>query len=671
MNHTGSPSLRVPGDKSISHRALLLGGIAEGESFLEGLLPGADCQSTAQALRAMGVEVPGLSARGDEIRIRGRGLRGLQSPERVLDCGNSGTTARLLLGLLSGLSIEAVLDGDPSLRSRPMRRVTGPLQSLGARFQEEGEADRLPIRTAGGSVHAGTIRLAIASAQVKSALLLAGLAAGVGITVVEPIRSRDHTERMLRRMGVQVSEGNDPEGGWRVTLEAPVVAALDPLRLRIPGDFSSAAFLLALGLLREAGAGPLRIADVGLNPTRTGLLGVLGRMGARIEVESPKGVDDPAGEPVGTVVAYPSPLRGVEVEGEEIPALIDEIPLIAAIAARAEGTTIIRDAGELRVKESDRISAMVGNLRSVGVDAEELPDGLVVRGSPAPLSGEVSCHHDHRIAMAFGVLGALPGNDIRVDDPEVVSVSFPGFWEVLAGSRVAVADPHPTERAPIVTLDGPAGSGKSTTAREVARRLGFRHLDSGALYRAITWGLMRRGVPESEWGALAPATLQALDLRLDPVPDGFRILLEGEDPGDALRTPEVTRGVSKMAGLPAVRERLLDLQRQVREWGGVVADGRDMGTVVFPDAEVKIFLTASLEERARRRLLQEDRPAGPRETIEEAARIEARDRADRERAVSPLRPAEHAVPLDTSGLTFEEQVDRIVALVRERAPARE
>jgi 3-phosphoshikimate 1-carboxyvinyltransferase len=430
----GGEAVRVPGDKSISHRALLLAALADGESRLEGVLPGEDCRSTAAVLRALGASIPELPEDGSEIRVNGVGREGFRSPGTLLDCGNSGTTARLLLGVLAGLPIEATLSGDPSLRSRPMRRVTEPLSLMGARFREEGAEDRLPLRVFGGRLRPVSYASPVASAQIKSAILLAGITGRVKVTVVEPARSRDHTERMLRRMGARVSAeavegGEGPGAGWRVDAGEPP-SRLRPLDLVVPGDFSSAAFFIALALL--GGAGPeLVIENVGLNPTRTGLLDLFREMGGDIRIENLRESDGDAGEPAGDLRVRPSDLRGGSVGGDRIPLLIDEIPILAVVGARANGTTEIRDAGELRVKESDRIRVLARNLEAIGVRVEELEDGLRIFGGASPLEGEVTTHHDHRIAMGFGVLGALPGHGIRVDDPGAASVSFPGFWDRL------------------------------------------------------------------------------------------------------------------------------------------------------------------------------------------------------------------------------------------------
>lgn len=431
--------MRIPGDKSITHRALLLSAIASGRSTLRGLLAGEDCQSTASVLRALGAKLPEIPEDGSEVVVEGVGLDGLRSPLSVLDCGNSGTTARLLLGILSGLSVSAEVTGDESLRSRPMGRITEPLSEMGASFEEHGEPNRLPLGVMGGRMTSLTYRSPVASGQVKGAILLAGLCGGVDVTVVEPSRSRDHTERILRRMGATVREAVSAEG-WEVSLAAGrrELASLD---LTVPGDFSSAAFLMALGLLR-GGSDPLRIENVGLNPTRTGLLDLFLEMGGRIEVQNLRESDDSSGEPAGDLVVFPSALRGVSVGGSQIPLLIDEIPILAATAALAAGPTLIRDAGELRVKESDRIRALVANLGAIGVRVEEYGDGLRIEGQSKSLSGKISAWKDHRIAMAFGVLGALPGNAVIVDEPDVVDVSFPGFWELIGSHRTSAA-PEP------------------------------------------------------------------------------------------------------------------------------------------------------------------------------------------------------------------------------------
>ncbi len=422
----------VPGDKSITHRALMLSAIAAGESRLEGGLVSLDTASTAACLRALGARIPDL---GDgALRVQGLGLHGLSDPAAALDCGNSGTTARLLLGLLAGAGVRAELTGDTSLRGRPMRRVTRPLEAAGARFVELEREDHLPIRIDASGLLPIEFDAPRASAQVKSALLFAAVTSGVSARLSEPWLSRDHSERMLRAMGAACESYRNQDGRAAVALWPP--ASLAPLDIRVPGDFSSAAFLLARGLL--AGRTDVRVRDVGVNPTRTGFLTVVARMGGVISVEAER---DVAGEPVADLVAVPGGLRGTTVQAEEIPGLIDEVPVIAILAALASGETRIEGAAELRVKESDRLAALAVNLRAVGVHAEELPDGLVIDGRQGPLRGRVEAHGDHRIAMAFGVLADVPGNNIEIDHPEVAAVSFPGFPEALARIRTGAASP--------------------------------------------------------------------------------------------------------------------------------------------------------------------------------------------------------------------------------------
>jgi 3-phosphoshikimate 1-carboxyvinyltransferase len=665
-----SGEVTVPGDKSVTHRALMLAAAARGESRLRGLLPGEDCRSTAAVLRALGSDVPDLPRDGGEVVVRGRGLDAWRTPDRVLDCGNSGTTARLMMGLLAGRPFCATLTGDASLRRRPMRRITDPLARMGATFQEQGEAEgRLPIRVCGGGLAAAEHYSPQASAQVKSALLLAGLSAGVGATVREPLLSRDHTERMLRSLGVPVDIA-EVDGGWRIVLPAHGTP-LPPLDLHVPGDPSSAAFFAALALLADEGE--LRITGVGVNPTRTGIFRVLARMGGFVEMH---GAREEGGEPVADLLVRPARLVATDVGGAEIPSMIDEVPVLAVLAARAEGETRITGASELRVKESDRIAVLVENLRTLGVEAEELPDGMVVRGGDRPLEGEVRTAGDHRIAMAFGVLAALPGNRIRVDHPACADVSFPGFWDLLravadGGMHPRASGPARSPRRPdgiIVAIDGPAGSGKSSTAKAAAAALGYRHLDSGAFYRAITLAALRAGIPAERWPLLSAAELDALGVEGVPADPGFRMTIQGEDVGQAIRAPEVNAHVSQMAAVPAVREWLMGALRDAGARGGLVADGRDIGTVVFPDAELKVFLVCHPQERARRRLLEQGEAELTEDAVRaEAERLEGRDAIDSTRAVAPLARAADATLVDTTGLDFGEQVEAVVRLARERA----
>lgn len=416
----------VPGDKSVTQRALILASVADGESRLRGLLPAADPRSTAGALRALGAGIPAIPGDGSEIRVRGVGLRGLAAPAVPLDLGNSGTGARLLMGVLAAQPFRSVLTGDASLRSRPMRRVTDPLSAMGAVFRWLEEDGRLPLEMGPSRGLRGVeLDLPVASAQVKSALLLAGVMGGVPVLLTEPGPSRDHTERMLAGAGASVLT-HVRDQGRRVELRDPP-ERLRALDMEVPGDPSSAAFPVLAALL-GVGSGEVEVEGVGLNPTRTGFVDLFVRMGGRVEMEV---TGEAGGEPVGTLRARASSLRGIEVGAGEVVRAIDELPAVAVAASRAEGVTRITGAGELRVKETDRISAMVRNLQAVGIQARELPDGLEVVGTDAPLAGDVPSFHDHRIAMVFGVLGAQAGNRIRVQGAEAVEVSFPGFWSLL------------------------------------------------------------------------------------------------------------------------------------------------------------------------------------------------------------------------------------------------
>ena len=404
--------VRVPGDKSITHRALLLAAMARGTSHVGGALTSLDARSSARVLRQLGAKISQL--RPDAVvTIVGAGR--LRRSERMLDCGNSGTTTRLLLGLLAGHRFAATLTGDASLRRRPMRRVTVPLGRMGARFSERG-GDGLPLTIHGGALEPLRYEMPVSSAQIKSSLLLAGMVGRVEVLLREPHgRSRDHTERMLRAFGYSVGERD----GW---VEFRPDGALAPFDLQVPGDPSSAAFLVGAGILAEAGE--LRVTGVGLNPTRTGFLRVLERMGARVEVEEGEAQ---VGEPVGDLLVRPATLHATVVAPGEVPGLIDEIPIVAALASRAEGTTVFQEVGELRVKESDRLALIADNLRAVGSRAEVVGDDLHVTGGDAPPRGAVRTAGDHRLAMAFKVLGTLPGARVRIDDMACAAVSFPDF----------------------------------------------------------------------------------------------------------------------------------------------------------------------------------------------------------------------------------------------------
>jgi len=399
----------------------MLGALAQGETVIENFLAGQDCLSTLSCLRALGVTVEGPA--GGVVRVAGVGTDGLREPEDVLDAGNSGTTMRLMLGVLAGQPFFSVLTGDGSLRNRPMARVTEPLSAMGASIMGRRGDSRAPLAVRGGRLTGRSFRTPTASAQVKSAILLAGLFADGVTAVTEPAPSRDHTERLLAAFGATVEQD-----GHRVAV--PGRPVLRGRRVRVPGDLSSAAFMLVAAAILPGS--DLTVEDVGLNPTRTGLLEVLAAMGADVTV-SERG--ETCGEPVGGIRVRSGGLSGTVVGGDLIPRLIDEIPVLAVAAACARGTTVIRDAAELRVKESDRIAGVAGLLAAMGADVRTTGDGLVVNGG-RPLSGTVvDARGDHRLAMAGAVAGLAARGETVIPDGDVIDVSFPGFAGLLASLR--------------------------------------------------------------------------------------------------------------------------------------------------------------------------------------------------------------------------------------------
>jgi 3-phosphoshikimate 1-carboxyvinyltransferase len=416
-------ALRPPADKSISHRAALIAAMGEGETAIEGCLDAADTRSTLAAVEALGAEVDGVAERemASTIRVCGVGLRGA-APSRV-DVGNAGTLLRLLPGWLAGQEMGAwTLDGDDSIRRRPVDRIAEPLRLMGARLHCR--EDRLPpLEIEGAPLHGISYALPVASAQVKSCLLFAGLLAEGETRVIEPLPTRDHSERMLAAAGAEVGRDGDA-----VTVRR--AERLEPGAIVIPADFSSAAFFIAAALLVRGSE--VRLEGVGLNPTRTGLLKILERMGAAIEVE-PEG--ERGGEPIGCIRVRPAQLRGVDVGGADVPLAIDELPLVALAACFAEGTTTIRDAAELRRKESDRVATVTGALTALGGNVEPTEDGMVVEGTGALRGGTVDSHGDHRIAMLGAVAGLASGEGAEVRGMDAAAVSYPGFEEDLRSLR--------------------------------------------------------------------------------------------------------------------------------------------------------------------------------------------------------------------------------------------
>ncbi|MBH97876.1 MAG: 3-phosphoshikimate 1-carboxyvinyltransferase [Rhodospirillaceae bacterium] len=415
----------VPGDKSISHRALLLSAIAEGDSYLHGFLNGEDCLATMNALRSMGIQI---TTNSNKVKVCGVGANGLTEPKQSLDLGNSGTAMRLLAGMLSSQPFSSVLIGDDSLSKRPMSRITEPLSSMGAKIDSNEGCP--PLVIAGGQKLRGiNYRLPVASAQVKSALLIAGLWAEGRTTVHSPGPSRDHTEIMLKTMGVELSTGNDHE----LSLDGPV--ALTARNHEIPGDFSSAAFFIVAGLL--ASNEGLLIKNVGINPTRTGLLEILRLMGGSIEILNSR---ESGNELVADLLVKKSQLRGIEIDAKLVPLAIDEFPVLFVAAAFADGITSVNDAKELRYKESDRLSVMAEGLNTLGVKTKETKDGLRIKGG-ALSGGYIDSHGDHRVAMSFAVAGIAAKDSIYISRAREINTSFPDFLSIANSVGFAIR-PH-------------------------------------------------------------------------------------------------------------------------------------------------------------------------------------------------------------------------------------
>ena len=411
----------APGDKSVSHRAVMLNSIAEGQATVRNFSPGDDCTSTMGIMRSLGVNIERETASenaGDTLVVRGSGANGLREADDVLDAGNSGTTMRLMSGILAGRDFKSTMTGDQSLQSRPMGRIIKPLSMMGAVIRGREDNTLAPLEFDGGSLKGIDYDLPVASAQLKSAILLAGLRAEGQTSIAQPEASRDHTERMLTAMGADLTVD-----GLNVTV---MQSDIDCVDVEVPGDISSAAFWIVAGLIHPNAE--VVVKRVGINPTRAGVLTALQDMGANIELVHRR---DVAGEPVADIVASTSNLRGTELAGSIMPLLMDEVPIIAVAAAMAEDETVIRDAAELRVKETDRISATVDWLVAAGVEAETRDDGMAIVGSGRIAGGTYQSQDDHRIAMALGIAGLVADDPITIVEASCASISYPEFWDEL------------------------------------------------------------------------------------------------------------------------------------------------------------------------------------------------------------------------------------------------
>ncbi len=649
-------TMRVPGDKSISHRSLMLSSQVLGQTHITGLLEGEDVLATAGALRALGVSV---QRKGEqEWLVQGVGIGGFKEPSQVLDMGNAGTGARLMMGMLASYPFVTMFTGDASLCSRPMQRVMTPLAMFGAEFMAR-DKGRMPLAMRGAeNALAVRYELPVASAQVKSAVLLAGLNTAGVTTVIEPIASRDHTERMLQGLGINVDVVSDNAGVRTITLKGHQQTTYKNRTISVPADPSSAAFPAVAALIVKGS--DVTLTHVCINPLRTGLFTTLKEMGAKITLLNQR---EEAGEPIADMRVQFSMLKGVEVPANRAPSMIDEYPVLAVAAAYAQGVTVMHGLEELRVKESDRLQAIVDGLEACGVRTEVDGDTLRVFGVGGQVAGGgvIRTRLDHRIAMSFLVLGMASVLPITIDDDRAIATSFPAFTALMNGVgadmraqpvqamsrpkvQLAVTRTHALRR--VIAIDGPAASGKGTLARRLADYYGYAYLDTGSLYRAVAMKVVYGGHdPHDEAAAVAAAgNLQDHDLA-----------------NPKLRQEHVGNAASVISAMPKVRELLLDYQRRFAERPeGAVLDGRDIGTVVCPDADFKVFMTASLEARAERR--HRELQGQGIEVVYESVLEDLRERDERDsaRKNAPLKAADGAVLLDTTYMKADEVFDEMI-----------
>jgi 3-phosphoshikimate 1-carboxyvinyltransferase len=632
----------VAGDKSISHRALMLGSQVLGTTKIHGLLEGEDVLRTAYALRSLGVKI---TRENNVWSVQGVGVGGLSESADVLDMGNSGTSTRLLMGLLTPYNFTSFFTGDSSLRGRPMARVINPLTQIGAQIHARA-GGKLPLALLGTQNPLPiSYTLPVASAQVKSAVLLAGLNTGGITTVIEKEPTRDHTENMVKFFGFTVEKEQLADGAVAISVHGQPAQKLADYEIDVPADPSSAAFLVVVALICQGSE--LLIKNVCVNPTRIGLFITLKEMGADIEFTNPREV---AGEPVADLLVKYSELKACDTPSSRAPSMIDEYPILAVAAAFADGKSVMRGLSELRVKESDRLSAIIAALSVCGVRTRADGDDLYVEGlgEKIPKGGAtITTNFDHRIAMSFLVFGMASELPVTVDDASAIATSFPNFTELCNGLGAKIASPAPSSSAQVIdkkgiviSIDGPAASGKGTLARRLAEHFNLDYLDTGSLYRAVGMKLVYAGKdPSNHADALEAAnSIDAEDLA-----------------NPRLRQERIGKAASIVSAFPEVRAALLDFQRKFASSGrGAVLDGRDIGTVVCPNADFKFFITATMFARAKRRH-RELEGEGISVVFDSVLEdLKERDERDEKRAVAPLRPADDAFIIDTSKLDASE-----------------
>jgi 3-phosphoshikimate 1-carboxyvinyltransferase len=651
--------ITIPGDKSISHRALMLSSQALGTTRISGLLEGDDVINTAKALRALGVtinQLPNYVWPNHVWEVVGVGIGGLCESDNVLDLGNSGTSTRLLMGLVAPYSFTSFFTGDDSLRSRPMARVMAPLEKMGAKFNAR-EGNKLPLSVIGTSnIIPIEYRLPVASAQVKSAILLSALNTPGITTVIEPEPTRDHTENMLRFLGYTVTTQKLADGALSISLEGQQITPFINREINVPADPSSAAFAVVAALICKNSH--ITIKNVCVNPLRIGLLTTLIEMGGNIQLTNECVI---AGEKVADIEVSSSILKGVNVPASRAPSMIDEYPILSVAAAFATGETVMHGLAELRVKESDRLSAIVESLTRCGVAARADGDTLTVTGSERPRGGAViSTHFDHRIAMSFLVFGMASEQAVTVDDATAINTSFPHFAKVMNDIGASITATMPGYPSPVagqplvIAIDGPAASGKGTLARRIAEHLNLEYLDTGSLYRAVGMKIIYGGGdPKDINTAIAAAkSIDAEDLA-----------------NPRLRQERIGQAASVVSSYPQVREALLEFQRNFTQSGkGAVLDGRDIGTVVCPDADFKFFITATLYARAKRR--HKELEGQGIEVIFDSVLedLRERDERDEKRSIAPLKPAEDAFIIDSSSHEASDVFDIVQQVIGRKHP---
>lgn len=626
----------IPGDKSISHRSIMFAGLSNTEVTITNFLEGEDCLSTIDCFRKLGVAIERTAG---TVTVKGNGLHGLTEPTEVLDAGNSGTTLRLMMGILSAQPFFSVFTGDASLTKRPMGRIIKPLGLMGAKIRARANDSNIPLAIMPSEgLHTLDYESPVASAQVKSSILLAGLCAGIPVSVNEPHISRDHTEKMLETFGVKVNRQ-----GTKVSLDEIPTELTAPAAIEVPGDISSAAFWMVAGSIVPSSE--LLLKNVGMNPTRTGIYDVLIEMGADITLENER---MSGAEPVADMRVRYAPLHGITLREEDIPRLIDEIPILAVAAMFAEGKTVIRGAGELRVKETDRIMAVCREFGKMGAAIEELSDGMIITGGASLHTADCDSYDDHRMAMALAIAG-VAAEGVRILNAHCADISYPTFYQEL--SRLA-------ENKIALAIDGPAGAGKSTVAKQVAKRLGYVYVDTGAMFRVVALKALEADTREEETIA---QLAENVELTMTYKDGNLEVFADGKNVTSDIRTPEVTALVPMVAQIQAVRHSLLLMQREMATQGGIVMDGRDIGTNVLPNAELKIFMTASIEERAHRRYLELTDKGYEVDLEALKQEIAERDRMDMQREIAPLVQAEDAIYLDTTDLSIEEVIQTILS----------